>query len=36
MLIHIANPPKMFNILWRDKFSKDLIQMNKKDLRMVI
>ena len=29
------NPPKskMFNILWRDKFSKDLIRMNKRDLR---
>ena len=28
------NPPKMFNILWRDKFSKDLIRMNKRDLRV--
>ena len=27
------NPPKMFNILRRDKFSKDLIRMNKRDLR---
>ena len=27
------NPSKMFNILWRDKFSKDLISMNKRDLR---
>ena len=27
------NPPKMFNILWRDKFSKDLLRMNKRDLR---
>ena len=27
------NPPKMFNILWRDKFSKDLIRMNKRDIR---
>ena len=27
------NPPKMFNILWRDKFSKALIWMNKRDLR---
>ena len=27
------SPPKMFNILWRDKFSKDLIRMNKTDLR---
>ena len=27
------NPPTMFNILWRDKFSKDLIRMNKRDLR---
>ena len=27
------NPPKTFNILWRDKFSKDLIRMNKRDLR---
>ena len=27
------NPPKMFNILWRDKFSKDLVRMNKRDLR---
>ena len=27
------NPPKMFNILWRDKFSKDLIRMNKRHLR---
>ena len=27
------NPPKMVNILWRDKFSKDLIRMNKRDLR---
>ena len=27
------NPPKMFNILWRDKFSKDLIRMNKRYLR---
>ena len=27
------NPPKMFNILWRDKFSKDLIRTNKRDLR---
>ena len=27
------NPPKMFNILWRDKLSKDLIRMNKRDLR---
>ena len=27
------NPPKMFNILWRDKFSKDLIRVNKRDLR---
>ena len=27
------NPLKMFNILWRDKFSKDLIRMNKRDLR---
>ena len=26
-------PPEMFNILWRDKFSKDLIRMNKRDLR---
>ena len=26
------NPPKMFNILWRDKFSKDLIRMNKREL----
>ena len=23
----------MFNILWRDKFPKDLIRMNKRDLR---
>ena len=29
------NPPKTFNILWRDKFSKDLIRMNKRDLRAV-
>ena len=30
------NPPKMFNILWRDKFSKskDLIRMYKRDLRV--
>ena len=27
------NSPKMFNILWRDKFSKELIRMNKRDLR---
>ena len=27
------NPPKMFTILWKDKFSKDLIRMNKRDLR---
>ena len=27
------NLAKMFNILWRDKFSKDLIRMNKRDLR---
>ena len=27
------NPPKMFNILWRDKFFKDLIRMNKRDVR---
>ena len=27
------NPPKMFNILWRDKFSKEFIRMNKRDLR---
>ena len=27
------NPFKMFNILWRDKFSKELIRMNKRDLR---
>ena len=28
------NPPKMFNILWRDNFSKDMIRMNKRDLRV--
>ena len=27
------NPLKMFNILWRDKLSKDLTRMNKRDLR---
>ena len=27
------NPPKMFNILWRDKFSKDLIRMIERDIR---
>ena len=27
------NPPKMSNILWRDKLFKDLIRMNKRDLR---
>ena len=30
---YLLNPPEMFNILWRDKFSKDLIRTNKRDLR---
>ena len=30
------NPPKMFNILWRDKFSKDLIRMIKRDMLVSI
>ena len=30
---YTLNPPKMFNILWRDKFSKDLIRINKRYLR---
>ena len=27
-------PPKMFNMLWRDKFEKELIKMNRRDLRV--
>ena len=27
------NPTKMFNIMWRDKFSKEVVRENKKDLR---
>ena len=28
------NPPRMFNILWRDKFANELAQMNRRDLRL--
>ena len=30
------NPPRMFNILWRDKFAKELaqMQMNRRDIRV--
>ena len=28
------NPLRMFNILWRDKFAKDLAHLNRRDLRV--
>ena len=29
-----VDPPKMFNLMWRDKFAKELSSMNRRDLRV--
>ena len=29
-----ADPPRMFNMMWRDKFAKELSSMGRKDLRV--
>ena len=28
------NPPKMFNIIWREKFAKEFDRLNRRDLRV--
>ena len=28
------DPPRLFNILWREKFKKELVKMNRRDLRV--